>query len=50
MAGSPPAGEMPICNNLGDQNYKFTGKERDAESGLDDFGEVRFVFAGALHE
>jgi RHS repeat-associated protein len=33
----PYGGEMPICNNLGDQNYKFTGKERDSESGLDDF-------------
>jgi len=34
----PYGGEMSICNNLGDQNYKFTGKERDAESGLDYFG------------
>ena len=35
----PYGGEMSICNNLGDQNYKFTGKERDAESGLDNFGK-----------
>ena len=33
----PYGGEMPICNNVGDQNYKFTGKERDAETGLDYF-------------
>jgi len=34
----PYGGEQPICANLGDQNYKFTGKERDAESGNDYFG------------
>jgi len=33
----PYGGEMPITNTV-PQNYKFTGKERDAESGLDDFG------------
>ena len=33
----PYGGEIPITN--GDPNrYKFTGKERDTESGLDDFG------------
>ena len=33
----PYGGEMPITNN--DPNhYKFTGKERDSESGLDMFG------------
>src|SRR5262249_17584986 len=32
-----PAGEIPITN--GDPNtYKFSGKERDSESGLDNFG------------
>jgi RHS repeat-associated protein len=34
----PYGGEIAITN--GDPNqYKFTGKERDTESGLDDFGE-----------
>jgi RHS repeat-associated protein len=34
----PYGGEIPITN--GDPNtYKFTGKERDAESGLDNFGK-----------
>ncbi len=33
----PYGGEIPITN--GDpNNYKFTGKERDSESGLDNFG------------
>jgi RHS repeat-associated protein len=33
----PYGGEIPIINN--DSNrYKFTGKERDTESGLDNFG------------
>ena len=36
----PYGGEIPIINN--DSNrYKFTGKERDAESGLDNF-DVRY--------
>jgi RHS repeat-associated protein len=34
----PYGGESTITNNLAGQKYKFTGKERDAESGLDDFG------------
>jgi RHS repeat-associated protein len=33
----PYGGEMVISATV-PQNYKFTGKERDAESGLDDFG------------
>ena len=33
----PYGGEM-VITALAPQNYKFTGKERDAESGLDDFG------------
>ncbi len=34
----PYGGEIPI-SNCGDTNhYKFTGKERDVESGLDEFG------------
>jgi len=33
----PYGGEMVITATA-PQNYKFTGKERDAESGLDDFG------------
>ncbi|MBZ5720712.1 MAG: RHS repeat-associated core domain-containing protein [Acidobacteriia bacterium] len=33
----PYGGEIIITNTL-PQNYKFTGKERDSESGLDDFG------------
>jgi len=33
----PYGGEIPYLNNL-PQNYKFTGKERDSESGLDNFG------------
>lgn len=32
----PYGGEQPLCNRVA-QNYKFTGKERDGESGLDDF-------------
>jgi RHS repeat-associated protein len=34
----PYGGEQVITQTLANQNYKFTGKERDAESGLDDFG------------
>lgn len=33
----PFGGERAITNTC-PQNYKFTGKERDAETGLDDFG------------
>jgi len=36
----PYGGEMQLCNRV-PQNYKFTGKERDTESGLDDF-EARY--------
>jgi RHS repeat-associated protein len=32
----PYGGEMKLCDRA-PQNYKFTGKERDAESGLDNF-------------
>src|SRR5713226_1501174 len=28
----------PLAQNAANQNYKFTGKERDSESGLDNFG------------
>ncbi len=34
----PYGGERVYSQTLTDQNYKFTGKERDAESGLDNFG------------
>ena len=34
----PYGGEIPITTGIQDQNYKFTGKERDSESGLDNFG------------
>ena len=34
----PYGGEMKLCDRA-PQNYKFTGKERDAESGLDSFGK-----------
>lgn len=34
----PYGGEITPHVNSCPQNYKFTGKERDAESGLDDFG------------
>ncbi|HJX85579.1 MAG TPA: RHS repeat-associated core domain-containing protein, partial [Candidatus Angelobacter sp.] len=33
----PWGGELPFTNNL-DNHYKFTGKERDTETGLDYFG------------
>ena len=33
----PWGGEQVITSNLANQNYKFTGKERDSESGLDYF-------------
>jgi RHS repeat-associated protein len=34
----PYGGERVITSSLSDEHYKFTGKERDAESGLDNFG------------
>ena len=34
----PYGGEQVIVNGIPNQNYKFTGKERDSESGLDNFG------------
>jgi RHS repeat-associated protein len=34
----PFGGERVVVDTLPDQNYKFTGKERDSESGLDYFG------------
>jgi len=34
----PFGGEAVIATNTCPQNYKFTGKERDTESGLDEFG------------
>src|SRR5258708_21680459 len=33
----PWGGELQFVNNL-DNHYKFTGKERDTETGLDNFG------------
>jgi RHS repeat-associated protein len=40
--GGAPGGEIPITN--GDPNHcKFTGKERDTESGLDNFGARYFT-------
>src|SRR5258708_8796952 len=40
----PWGGELQFINNL-DNHYKFTGKERDAESGLDYFG-ARYLSSG----
>ena len=34
----PYGGERVITTSLSDEHYKFTGKERDSESGLDMFG------------
>jgi len=34
----PYGGERVITSSLTDEHYKFTGKERDSESGLDNFG------------
>jgi len=34
----PYGGEQNVYANSCSQNYKFTGKERDAETGLDYFG------------
>jgi RHS repeat-associated protein len=41
----PYGGEIALTNTV-PQNYKFTGRERDTESGLDDFG-ARF-YSSAL--
>jgi RHS repeat-associated protein len=41
----PFGGERQITNNLSNQHFKFTGKERDTESGLDDFG-ARYYSSG----
>ena len=40
----PFGGERAYTNNC-PQNYKFTGKERDNESGLDDFGARHYANA-----
>src|SRR5258708_16304433 len=40
----PWGGELQFVNNL-DNHYKFTGKERDSESGLDYFG-ARYCSSG----
>lgn len=34
----PFGGEVVVATNTCSQNYKFTGKERETESGLDNFG------------
>jgi len=34
----PYGGEIVVVDTLSTQPYKFTGKERDSESGLDNFG------------
>ena len=34
----PYGGERVYVSGVPNQNYKFTGKERDSESGLDNFG------------
>ncbi|MGC2330289.1 MAG: RHS repeat-associated core domain-containing protein [Candidatus Acidiferrales bacterium] len=39
----PFGGERPPYTNNCTQNYKFTGKERDSESGLDNFGARYFT-------
>jgi RHS repeat-associated protein len=41
----PFGGERQITNTLANQHFKFTGKERDAETGLDDFG-ARYYNSG----
>ena len=40
----PFGGEIVLCNRV-PQNYKFTGKERDSESGLDYFGARHYTSA-----
>jgi len=39
----PYGGERLYSQALGSQNYKFTSKERDSESGLDDFGARHYA-------
>jgi RHS repeat-associated protein len=39
----PYGGEDPITDTLANQHYKFTGKERDSESGNDYFGARYFA-------
>jgi len=41
----PFGGERSVVDLLSNQNYKFTGKERDSESGLDYFGARYYSFA-----
>lgn len=45
----PWGGELQFTNN--DSNhYKFTGKERDSETGLDYFGEILLEWPGTVGE
>jgi RHS repeat-associated protein len=39
----PFGGEAVVVTNTCPQNYKFTGKERDSESGLDEFGARHYA-------
>jgi RHS repeat-associated protein len=39
----PFGGERPVTDSCTQNNYKFTGKERDSESGLDNFGARYFA-------
>src|SRR5262249_5954560 len=41
----PFGGERVITDTLADQNYKFTGKERDPETNLDYFGARYYAFS-----
>ncbi|MFC6644128.1 glycoside hydrolase family protein [Granulicella cerasi] len=41
----PYGGEQAVTLGLADQHFKYTGKERDAESGLDYFG-ARYLTSG----
>jgi RHS repeat-associated protein len=40
----PFGGERIVANLISDQNYKFTGKERDFETNLDYFGARYYAF------
>jgi len=40
-----PYGELVPCGNTSTLTHKFTGKERDTETGLDDF-DVRYLSSG----
>lgn len=40
----PFGGERIVTNTLADQNYKFTGKERDSETNLDYFGARYYAY------